>query len=213
MITILKLQKLHIKKQLLPYLFPIIFIYVFLLPYQKQLLLNMDETAMIKVFDSAQEYLLLFAVWFQYLGLRIVLNPGLKEASVSYCKKIKGKWLLSNWFLYFLCFLPYALWVILNSGSYYKNMLFILIQCMMVAVMAFFIMYILQSALAGLAVMVLYYFLCVNHIMVEPLCIIRLGILPENYSFGWYVWTLAIESAVVILGDRINYFIQNRYKI
>lgn len=168
MITILKLQKLHIKKQLLPYLFPIIFIYVFLLPYQKQLLLNMDETAMIKVFDSAQEYLLLFAVWFQYLGLRIVLNPGLKEASVSYCKKIKGKWLLSNWFLYFLCFLPYVLWVILNSGSYYKNMLFILLQCMMAEVMAFFIMYILQSALAGLAVMVLYYFLCVNHIMAEP---------------------------------------------
>lgn len=184
MIPVLNFLKLHVRKQVLAYLFPIIFIYVFLLPYQKQLLLNMDETAMIKVFDFAQEYLLLFAVWFQYLGLRIVLNLDLREASVSCVKKMKGKWLLSNLFLYFLCFFPYAVWVILNSGSYYKNMLFILIQCMMAAVMAFFIMYILQSALAGLAVMVLYYFLCVNHIMAEPFCIIRLGILPENYGFG-----------------------------
>lgn len=198
MTSALTLLKLHIQKQVLPYLFPMILTYGFLLPYQKQLLFNINEKTMIQVFDSAQEYLFLSAVWFPYLGLRIVFNSDLREASVSYVKKMKGKWMLSNSFFYFLYMLPYAVWVILSSGNYYKNMLLILIQCMAAEAMAFFLMYILRSAMAGFAVMAVYYVLCVNHVMAEWLCIIQLGILPENYGFGRFVWTLVLKIFLIL---------------
>lgn len=185
MIYIIKLWKLHMKNQVLPYFCPVIFLYLFLLPYHMQLFMDMDEATMIQVFDSAQKYLVLFEIWFQYLGFRMVLSAELKEVSYSFVKKIKGRWMLANLFFSFICFLPYVMWMIFHSGAYYGNILTVLVQCVIAAVMTFTVMYIQQSASGGMAVIVFYFFLCVNHAVPEEFSLVRLGILPVNCLQHW----------------------------
>lgn len=185
MTDMVKLWKLHIKKQMHQYLFPITFLYLFLLPYHMQLLTDMDEAGMVQVFDSAQKYLLLFEIWFQYLGFRMVLSPELKEASYSCVKKIKGRWMLGNLCFSFLCFLPYALWMFFHCGTYYGNLLPVLVQCIIAAGMMYTVMYFLQSATGGMAVMVFYFFCCASRVVPEPFRILRLGILPLSCFPHW----------------------------
>lgn len=81
--NIYEFQKIHLHTQRIMYFLPLVFIYFFLLPNHYQLLVNADESILIKIFDSAQEFLILIEIWFQYLGFRWILSPELKE--ISYC--------------------------------------------------------------------------------------------------------------------------------
>lgn len=187
MIDIIRLWKLHMKNQTLLYFFPVVFLYLFLLPYHMQLLTDMDEASMIRVFDSAQKHLVLFEIWFQYLGFRMFLSAELKEVSYSCVKKIKGRWMLVSLFFSLICFLPYAMWLAFHRGAYAGNILSVLVQCIITAVMTFTVMYVLQSASGGMAVVAFYFFLCVNHIVPEAFRLVRLGILPVNCFPHWCI--------------------------
>ena len=77
--NIYEFQKIHLHTQRIMYFLPLVFIYFFLLPNHYQLLVNADESILIKIFDSAQEFLILIEIWFQYLGFRWILSPELKE--------------------------------------------------------------------------------------------------------------------------------------
>ena len=57
--NIYQLQKLHFYTQRVLYLVPMAFLYLILLPNQYSLLNEMDAATAVRVFDSAQEYLIL----------------------------------------------------------------------------------------------------------------------------------------------------------
>ena len=113
--NIYEFQKIHLHTQRIMYFLPLVFIYFFLIPNHFQLLVNADESILIKIFDSAQEFLLLIEIWFQYLGFRWILSPELKE--ISYCNMgiKKNMWISSNTILSVVLFLPYAIILALIS--------------------------------------------------------------------------------------------------
>lgn len=167
------------------YLLPVLFLYLLLLPYQRQLLITIDETVMIRVFDTAQEYIILFEIWFQYLAFRFILSTELREVSYRSMRQSKGGWFICNLIMTLFLFLPYFVWLIFHIETYVGNVFILLMQCMIIAGMTFFFMQLLKSALGGSAIMVFYYFLCVNHLLPREFCVIWLGMLPVNYGYVW----------------------------
>lgn len=105
--NIYEFQKIHLHTQRIMYFLPLVFIYFFLLPNHYQLLVNADESILIKIFDSAQEFLILIEIWFQYLGFRWILSPELKEISYCNMRIKKNMWFSSNTILSVVLFLPY----------------------------------------------------------------------------------------------------------
>lgn len=119
--NIYEFQKIHLHTQRIMYFLPLVFIYFFLLPNHYQLLVNADESILIKIFDSAQEFLILIEIWFQYLGFRWILSPELKEISYCNMRIKKNMWFSSNTILSVVLFLPYAIILALISEKYFFN--------------------------------------------------------------------------------------------
>lgn len=205
--NIWEFQKLHIHTQRVLYVAPLLFIYFFLLPSHYQLLANIDEYTIIKIFDSVQKFLLLIEIWLQYIGFRFILSPELKEVSICNTHMKKSMWFISNLILSFFFFLPYVIAITLKSRVYFLNIPILFFQCLLIGEMTFFLMCLLKSALGGLAVMIGYYFLCVNYFLPQKICIIVLGALPINYSIDWYI--VQILFAIVFL---VGTFLMERIK-
>lgn len=102
------------------------------------LLVNADESILIKIFDSAQEFLILIEIWFQYLGFRWILSPELKEISYCNMRIKKNMWFSSNTILSVVLFLPYAIILALISEKYFFNVPVIFFQCVLAGIMTFF---------------------------------------------------------------------------
>lgn len=198
--SIIEFQKLHIRTQRIMYFFPVLFVYLFLLPYHYQLLVNKDEITMIKVFDSAQKFLLMFGIWFQYLGFRLILSTELKELSYSNTSNTKSGWCLSNIILTLLLFFPYAVCLALKIGNYCSNIPILFMQCIVIGGMTYFFMHLLKSALGGMALVFGYYFLSISHFLPKELCIIRLGLLPVNFGHNWYIIQLLFGTLFFVGG-------------
>ena len=145
--NIYEFQKIHLNTQRIMYFLPLVFIYFFLLPNHYQLLVNADESILIKIFDSAQEFLILIEIWFQYLGFRWILSPELKEISYCNMRIKKNMWFSSNTILSVVLFLPYAIILALISEKYFFNVPVIFFQCVLAGIMTFFLMHLLKSAL------------------------------------------------------------------
>lgn len=205
--NIYEFQKIHLHTQRIMYFLPLVFIYFFLLPNHYQLLVNADESILIKIFDSAQEFLILIEIWFQYLGFRWILSPELKEISYCNMRIKKNMWFSSNTILSVVLFLPYAIILALISEKYFFNVPVIFFQCVLAGIMTFFLMHLLKSALGGMTVMIGYYFLCVNHALPQKFSIIVLGILPENYRINWY-----ITQIIFIVFFLIGVFLMEKNK-
>lgn len=136
--NIYEFQKIHLHTQRIMYFLPLVFIYFFLLPNHYQLLVNADESILIKIFDSAQEFLILIEIWFQYLGFRWILSPELKEISYCNMRIKKNMWFSSNTILSVVLFLPYAIILALISEKYFFNVPVIFFQCVLAGIMTFF---------------------------------------------------------------------------
>lgn len=194
--NIIRLLKLHIKTQWLLYFFPVIFLYCLIMFYHTQLLAGIvDEDTMRKVMDSAQKTLLLFGIWYQYLGFRMILSPELREVSYGVRMRSKGWWCISSIVVFFITVCPYMIWLAFQLGSYGKNVGIIVFQCVIIEMFTFFLMHVCQSALAGLAAATAYYFLNVNHLLPPYLSVAMTGILPNYYPIEWYA--LQVSFAVV----------------
>lgn len=124
----LSLLKVHIRCQKYLYLVPILFMYLIFLPYQYQILQveTIDDMVMLKIYNSAQIFLLIFAVWYQFVGLRIDLYHGLRELSCGVYRKGKFCWCICCLLTYLILLMPYFVWLFLNCGAY-KEMIFALI--------------------------------------------------------------------------------------
>ena len=83
--NIYQLQKLHFHTQRILYFVPMALLYLILIPNQYSLLNEMDAATAVRVFNSAQEYLILTEIWLQYLGFRYLMSPELKEVSYFCC--------------------------------------------------------------------------------------------------------------------------------
>lgn len=200
MSCVIDLQRLHIRTQKVMYVLPILFVYIILLPYQGQLLADEDELVIIKVFDRTQEYLLLFVIWFQYLALRILHSAELKELSYGYDTIYKQSWFFLNFLLFFVAFLPYFFWLGYHVGIYADNIPYCIMQCIVVAKMTFVFIHLIQSPLAGMSLMVCYYFLCINHFIPQRMSIIRMGVLPKQNGLLWVIGQIVVCVAFDVVG-------------
>ncbi len=174
--------KIHIRTQWGMYFFAVLFIYLFLLPYQHQLLADKDELTMIRVFDSAQTFLPIFGIWIQYLGFRLLLSKELKELSYSNITGAKSSWCFSNIVVTLFLLLLYAICLAFMTEDYRVNVTVLLFQCIIIGEMTYFFMHLLKSALGGMAFMYGYCFLSIGHLLPEEFCVIRLGLLPVNFG-------------------------------
>ena len=186
--NILVFLKIHLKVQWIFYLIPVLFVYLFLIPYQSQFL-NMDllnQTNLIKVLDSSQKYMLFLTIWYQYLSFRILISAELKEVSYGIHKSTKLTWMISC-YIFFLClFFPYGTWLMKQLIPYGEQAITLMFQSFIMAVFVFFLINLMRSALAGMAIGVCYYFLNINHFLPEFFNIARIGLLPSYYTKEWY---------------------------
>lgn len=192
--------KLHIKSQWLFYLLPAIFLYCFVLIYHAQLFeTGIEEETVRKVFDSAQRMLLLFGIWYQYMGFRILLSPELKELSCGIQIKWKLYWWICCTVLLLVLITPYLLWLMVQVGGDSKTITGFVFQCFVIQILTFFLMHLCRSSLAGLAFAVAYYFLNINCLLPQFFSIARIGVLPRDYSMTWYIVQTIIGILLFIL--------------
>ncbi|CVI66525.1 hypothetical protein NDGK_00579 [Clostridiales bacterium CHKCI001] len=200
--------KLHIKSQWLFYLFPVAFLYCFILIYHAQLFeAGIKEETIRKVFDSAQKMLLLLSIWYQYMGFRIVLSSELKEFSYGIQMKWKLCWWICCTVVLFILIIPYLFWLMFQVGGDKKTIISFGFQCFVIQILTLFLMHFCKSALAGLGFAIAYYFLNVNGLLPEYLSIARIGVLPRDYSITWYiVQTISaiLLFVLIILQDKLK---------
>lgn len=159
----ISLLRLHIRVQWWGYAISVLMIYVFLLPYQCQILINIDEESIYHVKEIARNYLILFAIWFQYLSLRIMLSNYLREASrVKFKEKVE--WGVCNTGLMLALFAPYIIILTYKIGQGWGSLLHIVIQSIEICVFSHFIMNLVKSAAGGMAILVGGVFAYANHL-------------------------------------------------
>lgn len=193
----LSLLKVHIKAQKYLYLCPLLYIYIFFLPYQHQILQSeiIDDMLMIKIYNSAQIFLLVFAIWYQYLGLRIELFHELQEISCGIYRKRKILWYIYCLLVYLIILGPYFIWLFFASCGYQEVVLVLLFQIFEISIAASFVMRLFKSALAGMVAILVYLFTSIFHLLPDSVGIIRIGLLPKYFSVEWYL----IQSFIIII--------------
>lgn len=159
----IRLLRLHIRVQWWGYVIPVLLIYVFLLPYQCQILINIDEESIYHVKEIAKNYLFLFTIWFQYLSLRIMLSNYLREASRVSLKE-KVKWGVCNAGLMLALFAPYIIILTYKLSQGGGSLLHIVIQSIEICVLSHFLMNLIKSAAGGLAILAGGMFVYANHL-------------------------------------------------
>ena len=174
---------LHTKKQWTMYLLPLIFVYVVLIQYQRQVLAVADANTMVKVYDISQKYGCLFFVWYQYLSWRYVLSVRQREVVIFQSFK-KRSWFILNLFLTYLLLSGYLIWLLKATGSI-NNVLMISVQFLFSSVEVSLLINLIKSPLSGLMMYLIYIVLCMSECIPGDWCIINLGIMPDSYSISW----------------------------
>lgn len=196
----LLLLKLHLKTQWIWYLAPAIFLYSLIIPYQTQFLGgNIDEEAVKKVMDSAQEILLLIGIWYQYLGFRMLLSPELRELSYGNRMKSKTWWELNCIGLFFIIIASYLSWLVFQLNGYEECIITLAFQCIIMQVFLFWLMHLCRSSLAGMAIGAAYYFCNINQLLPSYISIARVGVLPKYYAKEWYIVQIGFIILFVIM--------------
>lgn len=206
--NICELQKLHLHAQRIFYLIPLLFLYAILLPNQLLLMADMDETEAVRVFGLAQEYLLLLELWFQYLGVRFLMSPELREVSCCGSVVRNPVWMFSNLLVSYGAFLPYGICLCSKSGRYAGNVPVLFFQCFVMGVLLLFAAKLLKSPLGGAALMAGYYFLCMTHGVPQTAGLFSTGRLPQDFEKQWYV--IQISAAAVSIA-AVNCMEKTRY--
>lgn len=200
--------RLHVKAQTFFYLFPVVFIYFILIPYQNQIL-HSDaerERVIIEVYGISQKYILLFALWNIFLGFRVLLSRELLELSQGTNNRKKGAWGIYCYLMYVICILPYLIWLMNSTRGYELNGIVILFQGLIFIQILYFIMMVLKSSLAGLAVTMIYYYLSLNHMILNQLSVLQVGQLAKYYQKSWYV-AMIVGGILLFFGGN---FLQKR---
>lgn len=180
------------------YLLPCLFIYIILMPYQKQILLSEDFDKLIRVFDISQKYLCLFYVWFQYLAWRYLLNAKQREV-VRFEAFGRGSWFLINLFFTTLILSGYFLWLIEASGRP-LSVCILFVEFFFISMDAALLYQLTGNPLAGLGIIMIYFFLCMSHHLPAPLAVIHLDVLPNTLGPTWILcqFVIAILLAVIL---------------
>lgn len=190
---ILYFQYIHIRRQFWMYLLPCLFIYVILIPYQKQILLSEDFDKLIRVFDISQKYLCLFYVWIQYLAWRYLLNVKQREI-VRFEAFGRGSWFLINLLFSTLIMSGYFLWLA-NASGRPLSVCILLAEFSFTAIDAALLYQLTGNPLTGLGIMMIYLFLCTTHHLPAPWAVIHLDVLPNTLELTWVL----CQSVIAIL--------------
>ena len=200
---------LHVKKQWVMYLLPLTFVYIFLTQYQQQLLAVMDENTLVNVFDISQKYVCLFFMWYQYLSWRYVLFNKQKEV-VKFESLKKRSWFILNFIFTYILLSGYLIWLMIVTNGV-RNVFMISVQFFLLSMEIALLINLIELALPGLMIFLMYIFLCMTRYIPDDLCIIRLGTLPENYGFSWVAGQVVL--CMILLGcikcRKRSFFISN----
>lgn len=200
--NILHLKFLQFKKQPFLHLFPIVFLYTFVLPYLNNTMTRTDAISVLRTFYLIEGLVLVFAIWYQFLDFQMIFYKDLKEISFVNFTMPHYMWFVFSKAAY-ICFLMPFLVIFQNASSLNKNSTFIFIlQICELSLIIYLITQFLHSSLAGTICGILYLFICTSEYLPSPWNMAVIGTIPSNVTLKWFLFH---GSIVLILS--IHYFL------
>lgn len=203
--NILQLKFLQLKKQPFLHLFPILFLYIFILSYQKDMLTNMDEINILKAFYVTEGVVLVFAIWYQFLDFQIVFYKDLKEISFVNFILSHFQWFIFSKVIYICCITPFLV-IFKRANSLNKNSIFIIVlQIWELSCLIYLITQFLRSSLAGIVFGVLYLFVCTSNYLPYPWNMSIIGIVPADVTLNWFLIHGIIILILSVLAQKFKF--------
>jgi hypothetical protein len=183
----ISLLKLNIKQHILFYIGTIMLIYVALTSQQEPILLkqNLTEQEIVELFESTQKYLLLVVPIWNYFAFRLLTYSEYSEIIVEFHQLM---WWGEQLVLYFLICFPYFLWFGRQNSQLSNGLPFLIIEIFLFSGYIFLIIRWSASALTGLVIGIVYYFLMWNHWLPDAFCLAYFGILPQLKNTTSYLF-------------------------
>lgn len=202
--NVLQLKFLQFKKQPFLHIFPIIFLYIFVLPYLDNILAGMDEISVLRAFYVTEGLVLIFAIWYQSLDFQIIFYRDLKEISFVNFIMPHFRWFIFSRVIY-ICFL-FPFFVTLQSTSFFnKNSIFVFIfQILELSLFMYLITEFLRSSLAGAICGILYLFICTRSYLPYPWNIVVIGTIPSDVTLNWFLFHGIIILILIVLMQKIR---------
>lgn len=202
--NILQLKFLQLKKQPFLHLFPILFLYIFVLPYQNNILADIDELNILKAFYITEVLVLVFAIWYQFLDFQIIFYNDLKEISFVNFMMSHFRWFLFSKLIY-ICFLTPFLLIFQNAGVFNKNSIFIFVlQMLELSSVMYFIARLLRSSLTGAVCGILYLFLCISGYLPFPCNMAVIGKIPADVTLNWFLFHGIVILILNVLEKKMS---------
>ncbi len=186
--NMLCIKFLQIRKQPVLHLFPMLFFYFLLLPYQRQVVIGSDEGKALELFLLVEKMVIMFSIWYQYLDFQMILYRDLKEIAFVNFTMSHFKWFLFSRTLYFCLLMPFFL-VFKQTGSYYfENCIVIFIlQILEISAVTFLIMVCSHSCLIGVMLASCCFFICANGIFMEQCNMVVMDVTPYMVEKKWFL--------------------------
>lgn len=183
---LLTLYRIHLRRQYGMYIIPVVFVYTILVPYQMQYMDKVEYSTALRIYDAAQQFLMVIFVWYQFLSFRFLLTANQIEAYGHKHICHEFLWYFINTVIGLSTFLPYYIWLGIRLGEYGDGVKVLLIQNMIVSYFAYAVMNLIGSAIGGFFIVIAYLFMCIMGYIPEGIGIIELYMLPQDYGLNWY---------------------------
>lgn len=200
------LMKLQFKRQKWFYSFPILFLYLFLLPYQRQLFVSGDQKEEIlrEIFSLNQKYLILFGLWYSFLCFRMILNDEMKELNWCLDARYRFRWIFYWQIIYLGVLFPYIVWIVRHMAGYEENIVTVLLQIFCFSFELYVWLQLTGSPFVSFCIMLVWYFLCINQLVPEEISGMRINYLAGEIETSWYFWQAGLGIMLLIMGESIG---------
>ena len=151
MSSILRLKYLQIKKQVFLHLFPMLLLYVLVLPFVRNTVMDLDEMEALRLFHFTKRLVILIGIWYQYFDFQMIFYRELKEITFVKNTVSHFKWFIFSRLIYICLLMPFLIFF-RQSSTYFENCIEVYVfQILVVSFMMYFLLKFFHSVRIGLA--------------------------------------------------------------
>lgn len=206
---------LEVKRQVIWFVVGILFIYLFIVPYQMNLLKRFQDIEDIKIifFSNLQRYLPVVSIWYSFWFLRDMLESDCREIIYSLDRKPKVRFLLYLFCIYIIIVLPASIRFLSIYSENVLDILDIWLEGLFFMLLSYCISYLFCSAIIGFIITFLYSMFMINFEKITVFSIYHFESLIEDLPGYILIIRMLTVAILIIIGIGLEKYSIRRGKL